>query len=61
MGTFSHSFRLMPAGMCVSRNLRAIKLEGGRPEIVENAIEDVHAFFSKYEPIMSDDLKAIFG
>lgn len=61
MGTFSHSFRLMPAGMCVARNLRAIKMEGGDKAVVQQAIDDVHAFFTKYEPIMTDDLKAIFG
>ncbi|HNY29488.1 MAG TPA: hypothetical protein PKO15_01250 [Fibrobacteria bacterium] len=60
-GSFSHSFRLMPAGMCVTRNLRAIRIEGGQPEVVQQAIEDVHEFFAKYEPIMADDLKDIFG
>lgn len=60
-GQFSHSFRLLPAGMCVARNLRAVRLEGGGSELLQNAIEDVHTFFSKYEPIMTDDLKAIFG
>lgn len=60
-GEFTHSFRLLPAGMCVARNLRAVRLDGSGSSLVDTAIDDVHAFFTKYEAIMGDDLKAIFG
>lgn len=60
-GSFEHSFRLMTAGMCVSRNVRAIRMSEAPPELVGRAIDDIHAFFTRHEPIMADDLKAIFG
>lgn len=59
-GEFVHNFKQFSAGMCVSRNQRKVAMN---PEstTVNGAIHEVHAFFEKFENILADDLKAIFG
>jgi len=61
-GQLTHSFKCVPAGLMVARIQREM-LAGGKndPAAVKKTIEELHAFFEKYEPIMQDDNKALFG
>ena len=56
-----HSFKALSAAMCVARIVRFVQKEGGSPEAVELAVDDLHAFFRKLESLLADDIKAIFG
>lgn len=58
-GDLQHSFAAASAAMCVSRNRRRL-LQDSSAEAVQKGVDDVHAFFSKFESIVADDLKAIF-
>lgn len=60
-GERSHPFKALSAAMCVSRIVRFVQKEGGSPAAVELAVEDLHAFFTKLEGTLGEDLKAIFG
>jgi hypothetical protein len=60
-GEFSHSFQVFAGSMCISRNLREVQKSGGSPQAVAAAIDDVYAFFVKFESVLAADLKAIFG
>lgn len=57
-GDFNHQFKSVPAGMCVARNIRAIQQN---EQSIEQSVEEVYTFFSKYEPILQDDISAVFG
>ena len=59
-GRITHQFKSVPAGMCVFRNVRALSQQGGE-ENIQKSVEEVYAFFAKYESILTDDIKAIFG
>ncbi len=56
-----HQFKALSAAMCVSRIVRFVQREGGSPAAVDLAVEDLHAFFTKLEGMLEEDLKAIFG
>jgi hypothetical protein len=60
-GEFTHSFQVFAGSMCVSRNSRNVQASGGSPEAVAAAVEDVYAFFVKFESVLTADIKAIFG
>jgi hypothetical protein len=60
-GEYSYSFQVFAGSMCVSRNLREVQKSSGSPEAVAAAIDDVYAFFTKFESVLAADLKAIFG
>ena len=58
-GDISHSFKMMAAGMCVSRNQRMYKRQNN-PEAMRNAIANLHEFFTKFEQIAEEDIRTIF-
>ncbi len=60
-GERAHSFKALSAALCVSRIVRFVQKEGGSPASVELAVEDLHAFFTKLEGTLGEDLKALFG
>lgn len=60
-GEFTHPFKAFAGSMCVSQNLRSVKNSGGSPESIEAAVNDVYAFFVRFESTLVDDIKAIFG
>ncbi len=60
-GECTHSFKALSAAMCVSRIVRFVQKEGGSTPAVELAVEDLHAFFTKLEGTLGEDLRAIFG
>jgi hypothetical protein len=55
------AFKALSAAMCLSRILRFVQKEGGSPQAVALAVDDLHAFFRKLEGPLAEDLKAIFG
>ncbi len=60
-GELTHAFQLVSAGMCVSRNVRAVQAQGKSPQAVDAAVEEVRAFFQRYENILQNDITRIFG
>ncbi len=59
-GKTGHSFRSVPAGLMISRVARLTQRDASS-EHVSQRIEEVHAFFTKFESILTEDIKAIFG
>jgi deoxyribodipyrimidine photolyase len=57
-GQFAHQFQLASAAMIVSRCQRQVMRE---PQTLQKNIDELHAFFTKFENVVSDDLKAIFS
>ncbi|GAB1456124.1 MAG: hypothetical protein RBT62_11350 [Spirochaetia bacterium] len=57
-GKIDHQFKLFSAGMCVSRHSREIK---ANPAVMAKSLDEVYAFFTKYEAIATEDLIALFG
>jgi CheY-like chemotaxis protein len=60
-GEFTYSFRALAGSMCVSRNQREVRRSGKDEKAVAAAIDDVHAFFVKFEKALAADIDAIFG
>jgi len=58
-GNIQHTFKLVSAGMCLARNQRHVHLNPN-PETLQAAIDEVHAFFTKYENLLAEDLPVIF-
>lgn len=59
-GEIKHQFHSVPAGMCVARNIRKVSKNAGAQQKIES-IKEVYDFFVKFESILRDDIKAIFG
>ncbi|TVR68935.1 MAG: hypothetical protein EA427_09290 [Spirochaetaceae bacterium] len=59
-GKIKHEFKSVPAAMCVARHVRALA-QGADKSAVEKSVEDVYAFFIKYQPILKEDIQAVFG
>ncbi len=57
-GKISHNFAFVAAGLCVSRNQRALRMNMTDEA---KAVDDVYAFFEKYQKVLSGDITAIFG
>ena len=58
LGQLQHQFQMASAAMIVSRCQRQVHNE---PQSLRKNIDELHAFFSKFENVVSDDLKAIFS
>ncbi|OHD16408.1 MAG: hypothetical protein A2086_08070 [Spirochaetes bacterium GWD1_27_9] len=58
-GEINHNFKSIPAAMMVSRLKREIK-KNDSPEHAKKLIEEVYNFFSKFEVILTEDIKVIF-
>lgn len=57
-GKIKHEFKLFAAGMCISRLGREVKAD---PSKLFPAVDEAFAFFTKFEGVASEDIKAIFG
>ena len=58
-GQVQHQFQLASAAMIVSRCQRQL-LRDPSPQTLSKNLDELHAFFTKFENVVSDDLKAIF-
>jgi hypothetical protein len=56
-GQLQHQFQFTSAAMMVSRCQRQVS---GDPSSQAKSLDELHAFFTKFENIVSEDLKAIF-
>lgn len=59
-GTLTHDFTSVAAGMCVHRNQRKVQKDPS-PEIVDDAVSEIHQFFTKYAHVTQKDLNALFS
>jgi len=59
-GEVSHNFKNVSAGLMLSRLNRQLSSAFGVVES-EKCIDELHAFFTKYEQLLGDDIDAIFG
>ena len=58
-GKIKPQFRLASAAMMVSRCQRQVSSDMS-PQNIKKNIDDLYAFFEKFEHVISDDLKEIF-
>lgn len=54
-----HAFESFPLGMLMSRLKRSIKRDQSQ-ENINKCVDEMHAFFIKYEQILDHDMKLIF-
>ena len=59
-GVIKHNFKCVPAGLMLARLNRESKKDNSVANL-EKLVNEAHAFFNKYEKILMDDVKAIFG
>ena len=59
-GKISKEFKTVAAGLCVSRNQRAYRMDR-TPETMSKCISELISFFTKYEKISQNDLEDLFG
>jgi hypothetical protein len=59
-GEIDHEFKLLAAGLMMSRLRREIK-GNATPATIRKCVDEEYAFFQKYESIMHDDIAALFG
>lgn len=59
-GEIKHNFKVFSASMCVNRNVREV-VKNPNEIVISNAIDEVYTFFRKYELLLNDDIKEIFG
>ncbi len=59
-GESSHAFQVFSANMCISNNQRKVRASGNDPAVIEEAVNDLHAFFVKFESVFGDELKKFF-
>ncbi|MCL1894870.1 MAG: hypothetical protein FWG02_11695 [Holophagaceae bacterium] len=59
-GKLQHQFQLASAAMIVSRCQRQVLRDPSAQTLSKN-LDELYSFFSKFENVVSDDLKAIFS
>jgi hypothetical protein len=59
-GQIKHNFKCVPAGLMFSRLNREAQRDNSLANL-EKLVNEAHSFFNKYERILTDDIKAIFG
>lgn len=59
-GEKNHQFKMTAAGMCVNRNQRMYKRDNSEAAM-KSAVDNLHEFFTKFETIAVDDIKALFS
>ena len=59
-GKIQHQFQLVSAAMIVSRCQRQVARDASQ-QTYEKNLDEMYAFFAKFENAVSDDIKAIFG
>jgi|GEM_PF-1397662 len=58
-GKVNHKFRLASAAMMLSRCQRSVQNDPS-PQTIKKNIDDLHAFFTKFENVAHDDMREIF-
>lgn len=58
-GKISREYKTVAAGLCVSRNQRAYRMNQSA-ETMSKCVDELVSFFTKYENISRDDLKELF-
>jgi hypothetical protein len=59
-GKINHNFKSVPLGMMISRHKRECNKDSSTGN-VNKIIDEAYNFFQKFEKILTDDIKAIFG
>ena len=59
-GQLHHQFKCVPAGLMISRMNRKSAMDGSNGTVLD-CVDEVFAFFQKYERILRDDIKTLFG
>jgi len=59
-GSLQHKFSCVPAGLMISRVRRELQADGS-PASRDRSVQEVYSFFQRYESILTDDIKAVFG
>ncbi len=59
-GEIKHEFELFSAGLMMTRIGRSLSHDSSEPT-VQKYVDETHAFFSKYEAVLQNDIKAVFG
>lgn len=59
-GRLQHQFQLASAAMIVSRCQRQVSRDPA-PQTIEKNLDEMYAFFTKFENVVKDDLRAIFS
>jgi len=58
-GQIQHQFRFVAAAMMVSKCQRLVVFDPS-PQNVDKTLDDLHAYFTKFENMVKDDLNMIF-
>jgi hypothetical protein len=58
-GKIKHQFRLASAAMMVARCQRSVQSDPS-PQTIRKNLDDLYAFFKKFENVVYDDMKDIF-
>lgn len=58
-GDLKVQFRVFAGNMMLNQCQRKIA-ESGSPDVLRACVDEAHAFFTKYERIYADELKALF-
>ncbi len=59
-GELKHDFKSVPVGLMLSRLGRQYAANGS-PSSGQGCVDELYAFFVKYEGILGEDIAAIFG
>jgi hypothetical protein len=59
-GGIVHQFQLASAAMIVSRCQRQVSRDPS-PQTIEKNLDEMYSFFTKFENVVTDDLRAIFS
>lgn len=60
IGERTYAFHAISAAMCTARIIRFVTHEGSTEDAIALGIRDLHAFFTKCEPALMEDLQALF-
>ncbi|EIJ41242.1 hypothetical protein BegalDRAFT_0322 [Beggiatoa alba B18LD] len=59
-GQKGYKCQVVPASMMLARVIRSTQLDNSA-ENIDKCINEIHSFFTRYEPILEQDIQAIFG
>lgn len=59
-GKINSNFKCLPLGMMISRQKREFQKDNSKEEI-RKLVDEAYSFFVKFESILQDDIKSIFG
>ncbi|MBN1648212.1 MAG: hypothetical protein JW874_09280 [Spirochaetales bacterium] len=59
-GEDKREYKTVAAGLCVARNQRAYRMDP-TPVTLNKCVDELVAFFTRYEKLAAEDVKALFG